>query len=189
MVFPYIIEVREDVQKLDNFRKRGFNGIMKRALVMLVLDWMRLFIHKHFKRQAYNEYPEVYTKRKKRGRDPLVLTGALRKRIVRRFSKGQVRGTSKKVTLRVPFGRPPAFTEKFLRKATFIVMDERKISFKQAQRLVFSRAGYSRKAKAFFNKAIPFMSNSEAKRLADGLRKRIVEELNKTGRKRRRRIS
>lgn len=182
--------IKEDVQKMENFRERGFARIMKRALKDAVLAWHEQFLPRHFTRAAYGHYGFLgaYRRHKKRG-EPYVQSGTMRERFTARRTEADVTGTAKRVRLRLPFGIPPQYTPESLKAQVFIEMRQRNLSYTQAQALVYRAANYSQAMREAAQRDIKAMSNPEMHSLREHLKNLIVIELNKAGPKRARKVS
>ena len=190
MMFPYHIEVREDATKLANFKQRGFAKIMKRAWRVGVFDWVANSLPIHFTRQAHTRYAADYPKPDRdSSKAPLVLTGSLRAHILGQRGRGNVRGTAKGAYIQFRYGRPGQSSEEDLEEMIWarILLD--RISYQEAQRKVYSAAGYSRQAKERFQRAIPAVHGSEVQRLKRVVMKHIVTSLNLRASLRRRKLS
>jgi len=185
--FSYIVE--EDVRQLENFRARGFNRILKAGLKANVLEWHRRYASVHFTRRAYTRYAGMglYRQQKRTG-DPFVESGSLRERMLRPRTQAEVTGTSKQVTLRLPIGRPPQYTDEGLKRQVLIEMRKHNISYRQAQRRVYAKAQYTKETRELLKTHIPAVAGQEPRHLRAHLRDFVVRELNKHGRKRRRRV-
>lgn len=177
--------IEEDVRKMQNFRRQGFNKIMKECLKEAALEWHGRFIRHHFTRAAYTRYryQGLYRTQKRHG-DPLVETGSLRDRMTRRRGMADVTGTSKKVTMRLPIGRPPKYTETEIEHRIRAEMKKRGINRQAAQNRVYRSIGYSKQARAMFKTHIPAVAGGEVRALRAFLKARIVHRLNERGPKR-----
>ncbi len=175
-------DVERQLQDSPAFRRRGFRRIIKAALFKTLLEWHRQFARYHFMREAYARYGSlgVYQKQKKRG-DPLVQTGTLRKRILARKSEADIRGTARQARLVMRYGMPPKYSAEELRKQVLITMSDRHVSYRRAQRIVYSAAGYSKEARQRFAAWIPALSGGEARHLRTFMRDEIVRRMNAGG--------
>jgi len=182
-------QVLEDVRQHENFRERGFAKLLKAALKDNVYHWHRSFAAFHFTRQAYSRYRYLGVYRhQKKGGEPLVETGTLRRRMLRPRNETEMTGTSRRVTLKMPMGRPPEQTDALLRKRTIRVMREKGMSYRQALNYVMRRTGYSKKGREMIQSHIPVVAGGEARHLRGKLTVHIVAGLNRKGAKRRRTI-
>lgn len=190
-MFPWIITVVRDVQQLENFRPRGFAGILKRGLQFTARLWHRKYMKLHFKRTAYHRYPDDYPKPKRRGL-PFVATGSLRKYMLKTPSKGKktgggsyISGPAMRVRLTLRYGRPGNPSEEVLKLRIFV---EWRLhpgwSYKQAETYVYRTSNYSKQVREKFQRGIANINNQEARFLAKQLKRYVVKELNKRGRKR-----
>lgn len=189
MIPALIIDVREDVEKLAKFTERGFRRLLKPALKDAVLDWHKRFAKHHFTRAAYSRYGASYPARKRAPKKPFVVSGHLRDFILRAKTLKDVSGTSKKVRLKMKFGRPRGMTEEKLKTQVFIEMRKSKIDFKTAQRRVFSKAGYSKRVRDLLAKGIQAVHTGEFNAMRKVIKASIIKRMNasqhKTMRKRR----
>lgn len=88
----------------------------------------------------------------------------------------------------IPIGRPKAFTKAALFEATLIAMKRNNLSFAQAQKMVFSKAGYGSRNIGIFQDAISAIIDSEAEKMAQEMGRTFLEEVRKTGKARTRKI-
>ena len=165
-MITFYFEVSEDVRQHENFRARGFRRLMKAALKDNVYHWHRQFAGFHFTRHAYSRYRYLgaYRHQKTKG-EPLVETGTLRRRMVRPRSEAEITGTSTRVTLKMPMGRPPEQTDALLRKRIIMAIREKHMSWRQAERYVMRRTGYSKKGREMAQTHIPLVAGGEVRHL------------------------
>jgi len=169
-------EVKENLAALGIVKKQRFNGMFGRALKAGMVFWHERFIQKHFTREAYSRYGEAYDKPKPGQRKPLVDSGTLRKRIQTKRGTADVRGTHKGVSMKLQYGRPRKFTKKAIERAIFIEMAAQNISYKDAQRRVYSKAGYGRENAKRFQEAISFTTSEEAKQITQHIHDTFMAE-------------
>lgn len=185
-MFPIVTKLREDRKKLTGLTAREFNRRLKWALRLTMGHWHRTYAPLHFKRVAYARYPEDYRQKKKAPAKPLVETGSLRGRIL---SKIEIRGTSRRMSGAMRYGRPGQATEDLLRRRAFIEMKLHPgITHKQAQRRVYSNLGYSAKMKRVFQRQIASVNPQEEKAMAGMVEDLMTQQMNKSGGKRTRTI-
>ena len=187
-MFPISFEWRESIRQREAISKRGFNRIMKVGLQQMLLFWHRRFIKRHFRRRAHSLYADAYPRPKRRGGRPFFVTGHLERKVTARRTMAEVRGTSQQAKMKINLGRPAKYTEEFLQKQIFIEMRKRNISYKQAQRRVFSSAGYGPEIRKKFQLGITAISPDESKRMRDFLENHIIKQTKATGPRRRLRI-
>ncbi|GAG21866.1 unnamed protein product, partial [marine sediment metagenome] len=129
----------------------------------------------------------TYRHRKRSG-EPYVESGTLRSRMIRKRTAGEVTGTSRRVTLRLKFGRPPKYTEEVIRK--MIAREMRKgRTFKQAQRKVYRQANYSREMREQAQRDLTVVAGGEMRSLRVFMRKKLGKKLSARGGKMITRIS
>ena len=182
------MEVRTNVRYLYPGARgeRELNKDMKVILKKTLLHWHDKFAPKHFTRQAYVLYPTEYMttkgKKKRAPYEPLVKHGNLKDRVLSRKSLAEVRGTAKRARLVLKFGRPKGMSEKELKAAVFIEMKARNISYKQAERRVYSKAGYGADNIRLFKKRIEVIAGREENAMAKYMEKEFVDKAKVTGR-------
>lgn len=179
------IRMQEDIRLHENFRRAGFARIVKEALAETALYWHGRYLPHHFKRDAYSRYRYLglYRKQKRAG-EPMVESGSLRDRVTAKRMRADVSGTSKKATITLRFGRPPQYTEAEIRRRILSLIKRRGMTYRQAERTVYSTAGYSREGKEMFRTHIPAVAGSEVQSLRACCKKQIVDALNERGGKR-----
>jgi len=188
-MFPMQFDVKETgiFEKME--RERAL-GVIKKAIKQALEYWHKKYASIHFTRGAYVRYPDVYKKRKRKGGLPLVITGALRDRILH---AGRYKITGKRhsatVELSLKYGRPPQYTAQYLREQTFVIMKLKKVSFKHAQKMVYSTAGYSPESKKSFQEMISAINDQEKEHLVKLVKEEIVSEMKKSGGRRRRKVT
>jgi len=181
-MFPITIEVKEDVRKWAMIRnKRDFNLLFKKALVEMAEHWHEQFAKKHFQKPAHSTYSAYSEIKQKMGIGrPLVETGNLRDRITNP-SGARISGTSNRVTLTMPYGRPARHTEASIRKRAAIVAKQKNIPFKTALSREYSKSGYGADKRQLFNRLITATTDDERRRLGLVLRDSVVKQMNESG--------
>ena len=185
----FVWTVVEDVQQMEGFKKTGFNRLLKTALKYTMAEMHNRYAKRKFTRRAYSLYrgTEAYRYEKWHG-DPFVKSGTMRSRLRSRTTPSDVRGTSKRVTLTKRFGRPPRYTEKYINNEIRRQMRAKNLTFAQARRLVYSKAGYDRWTKAMIQEAMAAVNGGEANSMRVYLKRFLVARLQTGGRKRKRRL-
>lgn len=184
-MIPLSIEVETNIHEIFDIRskraKGTFNRVLKAGLIDTALWWHRKYIRWHFTRGAYKRYMAEYPAPKKdRKKQPLVLTGALRRSVTKKRTKSDVSGTASSVTLKMPIGRPGKMTPEALKQATHILMERHGWSWKRASDVAHMGKGYNKEAKELFQRAITAINPGEQKAMNKHLEEYLIEELNKT---------
>ena len=180
------VKVRSNIKYLypGGRGERELNKDFKMGLKRVLIMWHDNFAQRHFYRQAYslypNEYPGAGHKIKRKGL-PLVMKGDFRRRMLQRKSVNDIRGTSKKARMVLKFGRPSGMSKEEMRAATFIEMRKRNITFKQAERQVYSNAGYGKDNVKLFKSRLEAMNDQEVDRMAKYLEDYIIMRAESNG--------
>lgn len=181
MVMAFKITVERDATRDRNHMPRGCKKLIKETMKEGMAEWHTRYMGHHFTRAAYSRYgwQGAYPHRKRSG-DPYVESGRLRERMTRRRTAAEVTGTSKRVTLRLKFGRPPKYTEERLRK--MIAREMRKgATYKQAQRRVYRQANYSRQMREQAQRDLAVVAGGEMRSLRILMRKKLGKKLSARG--------
>lgn len=209
-MIPLQFDIREDIAKRRRFSARGFNQIMKRGLVQMVLYWHREYAPRHFTERARQLYgtrgsrsrgwymdPETHRwerASKNRG-TPLVYTGNLRSRILSERGMGDITATSKQARLKMRYGRPGLsdYTPEQINNEAIRLMLDRNISIEQAiakiEAEIATGRGYKPQVKKYFQEQITKVHTSERAHMLKKLRDFVIRELDRTGVGRRRRVT
>ena len=183
------IEIVDSTEKAGLLSERKHRRVMRQVLREMLVYWLQNLAPKHFTTKAYTEYSQAYGvfKKKKRGK-PLVRKGRLKARVLSRGNERRIRGTFRRATMRIPFGRPSKFTKKEIEASIFIEMNKHSLSYREAQRKVYRKAGYGRKQAQVMATMIRAMSDREMETLAKFGGERYLELAREIGKKRRVRV-
>lgn len=162
------------MQAQSFLRGPGFNAALKESLQDTALFWHSKFSKIHFTRRAYELYPAAYPNQKKRGR-PFFVSGHFMQVIGEQGTRQNVSGTANKVKLIMQMGRPAKYTPNKIRSMIFGLMRAKNISYKAAERRIYSNLGYSAEVKNLFIMGIPAVSPAEEKTMREFLASRLRE--------------
>jgi len=166
---------RDDLERAGILPARKFAGVFGRAAKKGMAWWHEKKLARHFTRGAYSLYPGAYPKPKRKGL-PLVKSGTLRRRILSSRQRQNIRGTAKRTTLIMRYGRPRQFTKKLLEEAILVRMGLENLSWQQAANKVYAQAGYGERNRQIFQDAITATTNAEATEIAEKVRDFYYEE-------------
>jgi hypothetical protein len=164
-------------EQVEAMQKRGFRPLVKEALAEGLVDHHKRFMARHFERRAYGLYKGHYPKRKGGDKKPLVVSGSLRRHVLRKKTRAHVTGTSTRATLHLKYGRPGRLTKRKLYHKTLMLMRTKGLSFKDAQREAYRNAGYNQATKAKIQRALDAWHQSEVNAMAKFVRDRIVAKI------------
>jgi hypothetical protein len=186
----FAILIDEDIGKaLVNVTNRHFDTVRKKAGQRNMIEMhYRKLLPKHFTRDAYQHYPELFGgKIKRRGR-PAVDSGAFLKQTQRARHEQDVTGPAGRLSLTIPITQPGRFSEKEKRKATFIDMIKYGTSYEAARKRVLSRSGYGPKGTKWLQEVASAVNADDQEALAKNYAKLILDEAERRGARRKRRI-
>jgi len=182
-MFEHVIQVRENAHEIFGFdpsrRKvvaRAMSKPFKKGYKAAAFFWYKNFLPRHFTRSAYGFYRGAYLVRKRKGA-PMVKTGTLRDRVTK-LSHAKITSTGNGARIRIPYGRPSGMDKDEMRAKTLRLMKKRRISFEQAQQIVFNNAGFSRAAKESFQRDMTATNQKEEKAMAETLRDFVKNQIN-----------
>jgi hypothetical protein len=162
-MIPLNIDIWERAARWDSFRKRGSAKIMKRVLRQVARYWYDRYLPEHFQPKGATKYhikPNEDTGR------PLTWTGTLRRRMTRPLDPSDITGTSKQVTIRLRYGRPPEFpSQEDLATAIYAEMENRSVPYRTARAAVHRRNAYSREARRAFDRGLRAVHGSDVRTL------------------------
>jgi len=169
--------------------QRKLPGIVKQSLRVGLEEWHKRFLPIHFTRAAYSRYGRAYPKPKRHG-DPFVESGTLRDRMLAASQRKNIRGTSRTMTLRMKFGRPPQYENpEHVRRQILATMMRDNLTWEEAKQRVWSRAGYHPITKARVDKGLHAMHGGEATAIVARARRetvKLIKEAMPKGKRRRR---
>lgn len=162
----------------------GMGKVIKAAMQQTLLFWHREFIKGHFERKAYVLYGADYPEPKKSPRKPFVKTGALRGRMISRKGIQHTRGTSNRMALHLPIGRPRQSGQERINVDFYAKREAKNLSRNpgmsraEANRKAY-QVGYGKKNVDIFQRGITATTTRQEERMADFMGEYIAKELGK----------
>jgi len=207
------ITVGYDPDQHKTMSPEGVRRLLRKAMKRATVHWHKNYAPFHFRRDAYKRYPGVHAKKKKHGA-PLVQSGTARDRILAPRTEKDVRakrGHRIEVRLKLRWGRPPKYSERWIKRWIVGQMHHAYgIDYKKSRAVVeayfrgernnsawnqlvgrllsavYRKAGYSKKVKKQFNDSLSTVNRRERKILMAGVAREFTSMLKPRKRRRKR---